>query len=252
MTDNLISLGLEDRDRLNDELGGGFPRGSIVIVEGQFGAGKSAMSQRISKGVCEEGHTATYLSTELTVKGFIEQMHSLEYNMEHHLLNENILFLHGDIDTTDTLMAPDNQDNENRKELLKRLMEAETMWDAEIIIIDTFDAILRNDPKFEELVRQGEERQAALEIISFFREVIAQGKVVVLTVDPSTVDSDALSPFRAIADVYLELEMVEVGNDTRRHIGVKRFVGMGEQVGDTVGFSVRAGIGIVIESRNVA
>jgi flagellar protein FlaH len=247
----MISLGLDDRDRLNDELGGGFPRGSIVMIEGHFGAGKSAMSQRISKGVCEEGHTVTYLSTELTVKGFIDQMDSLNYNMEGHLLNENILFLHGDIDTTDTLMSPDN-DEDNRKELLKRLMEAEEMWTADITIIDTFDAILRNDPKFEELVRQGEERQAALEIISFFRDIIATGKVVVLTIDPSTVDSDALSPFRAIADVYLELEMVEVGNDTRRHIGVKRFVGMGEQVGDTVGFSVRSDIGIVIESRNVA
>ncbi len=46
--------------------------------------------------------------------------------------------------------------------------------------------------------------------------------------------------------------MVEVGNDVRRHIIVQRFAGMGEQVGDTVGFSVRSGIGVVIESRSVA
>jgi len=31
---NLLSLGLEDRDRLNKELGGGIPRGSIVLIEG--------------------------------------------------------------------------------------------------------------------------------------------------------------------------------------------------------------------------
>ena len=68
----------------------------------------------------------------------------------------------------------------------------------------------------------------------------------------STLDEEAIGPFRAIADVFIELEMIEVGNDTRRQINVLRFAGMGEQVGDTVGFSVRSGTGIVIESRSVA
>ena len=64
---NLVPLGLDDRDRLNAELGGGIPRGSIVIMEGQYGAGKSALTQRFTYGICEEGHTTTFLSTELTV-----------------------------------------------------------------------------------------------------------------------------------------------------------------------------------------
>jgi len=248
---NLVSLGLDDRDRLNSELGGGIPRGSIVIMEGQYGAGKSALSQRFTYGICEEGHTVTFLSTELPVKGFIEQMHSLDYGGEDHLLDERLLFLHGDIDSTDTLRGGED-DESDRMELLKRLMDAETMWNSDVIILDTFDAILRNDPKFEHLVRQGDERQAALEIISFFRDVVARGKIVVLTVDPTAVDEEAMGPFRSIADVYLELQMIEVGNDVRRNIAVKRFTGMGEQVGDSVGYSVRSGIGIVIESRSVA
>ncbi|MFW6385393.1 MAG: ATPase, partial [Halodesulfurarchaeum sp.] len=56
----------------------------------------------------------------------------------------------------------------------------------------------------------------------------------------------------SIADVYLELIMAEVGNDVRRSMAVKRFAGMGQQVGDSIGFSVRAGTGIVIENRSVA
>ena len=53
MSTNLYSLGLDSRDRLNHELGGGFPKGSIVLVEGDYGAGKGAMSQRFSFGFCE-------------------------------------------------------------------------------------------------------------------------------------------------------------------------------------------------------
>jgi len=249
-TNELLSLGLKERDRLNKELGGGIPPGSIVLVEGDYGAGKSAVSQRFTYGLCEEGHTVTMLSTELTVGSFLDQMHSLDYDMVEHMLDENVLFLHADIGDGNTFSG--SEDEGDRKELLKRLMEAEVMWESEVIIIDTFDSILRNDPKFEALVRQNEERQAALEIISFFRDLISQGKVIMLTVDPSTLDEEAIGPFRAIADVFLELEMVEVGNDVRRQISVKRFAGMGEQVGDTIGYSVRSGTGIVIESRSVA
>jgi flagellar protein FlaH len=250
---NLYSLGLDEHDRLNNELGGGVPRGSIVLVEGDYGAGKSALSQRMTYGLCDENHSVTMVSTELTVRGFIDQMHSLSYDVEEHLLNENLLFFHADVDTGQSALKEGvDQDESNRKQLLKRLMEAEKMWQADTIIIDTFDAILRNDPKFEALVRQNDERQAALEIISFFRDLVSQGRVIVLTVDPSTVDEEAIGPFRSIADVYLELEMMEVGNDVRRSIAVRRFAGMGEQVGDTIGFSVRSGTGIVIESRSVA
>ena len=249
-TRNIRSLGLEEHDRLNKELGGGIPRGSIVLMEGDYGAGKSAISQRMTYGFCEEETTVSLLSTELTVSGFLDQMNSLSYDVVDHLLDERLLFLHADLDTGGVLSGDGDEDS--RMDLLTRLMEAETMWTADVIIVDTFDAILRNDPTFESLVRENEERQAALEIISFFRDMISEGKIVVLTVDPSTVDGDAIGPFRAIADVFIELEMVEVGNDVRRQINVKRFAGMGEQVGDTIGYSVRSGTGIVIESRSVA
>ena len=249
-TRTLYSLGLDEHDRLNNELGGGIPGGSIVLVEGDYGAGKSAMSQRFAYGLCQEDHSVTMLSTELTVGSFLDQMHSLDYDMVEHLLDENILFLHADIGEGNKLSG--GGDDSDRKDLLKRLMEAEVMWESDVIVIDTFDAILRNDPKFEALVRQNEERQAALEVISYFRDVISRGKVIMLTVDPSTLDEEAIGPFRAIADVFIELEMIEVGNDVRRQISVLRFAGMGEQVGDTIGFSVRSGTGIVIESRSVA
>jgi flagellar protein FlaH len=250
VSQDLYSLGLDDHDRLNKELGGGIPPGSIILVEGDYGAGKSAMSQRFTYGLCEEGYTVTMLSTELTVGSFIDQMHSLSYDMVEHILDEKCLFLHAEVGDTNTLTG--GEDDGDRKELLRRLMQAEVMWSTDVIIIDTFDAILRNDPKFEALVRQNEERQAALEIIGFFRDLISQGKVIMLTVDPSTLDEEAIGPFRSIADVFIELEMIEVGNDVRRQISVKRFAGMGEQVGDTIGYSVRSGTGIVIESRSVA
>jgi flagellar protein FlaH len=250
MSSNHYPIGLSEHDRLEKELGGGIPKGSIVLIEGDYGAGKSVLSQRFTYGFNTEDVVTTLVSTELGVKGFLDQMNSLTYDIVKPLINEEVLFIPAEIDAAGTLTG--SEKDEDRKQFLKRMMEAETMWEADVILIDTFDAILRNDPKFEALVRQNEERQAALEIISFFRDLTTKGKTIVLTVDPSTVGEEAIGPFRSIADVYLELEMVEVGNDVRRNVFVKRFAGMGEQVGDRIGFSVRSGIGIVIESRSVA
>lgn len=246
MKPNLYSLGLDNRDRVNEELGGGIPTGSIVVIEGEYGAGKSAMSQRFTYGFCETGETVTYLSNELQLRDFITQMHSLSYDVVEHILDQNLVFLHAELES-----GTFSKEGE-RKELLTRLMDAEEMWQNDIIIIDTFCSILRNDPQFEALIRNNDERQAALEIISFFRDIVSADKNIILTIDPSNVDPEVIGPFRAIADVYIILEMIEVGNDVRRQMSIKRFAGMGSQVGDTVGYSVRSDTGIVIESRSVA
>ncbi len=237
----MYSIDLENRDQLNEKLGGGLPEGAIVLIEGRYGAGKSALTQRMTYGICEAGYKVTLVSTELTIRQFLTQMHSLTYNrIETHLLNERMLFLYADLGRF-----------RGKRELLKRMMEAKVMWKADVVAIDTFDAILRNDVTFDDLVKQEKGRSAALQIISFFRNMIGKGKSIIITIDPTNLSEDVLSPFRAIADVYLEIEMMEVGNEIRRSINVKRFAGMGEQVGDKIGFSVRSGIGIVIEARAI-
>ena len=68
-----------ERDGLNRSLGEGFPKGIIGLTMGEYGSGKSAIMQRLCYGFLQNGVTVTYVSTELTTKGFIDQMKSLEY-----------------------------------------------------------------------------------------------------------------------------------------------------------------------------
>ncbi len=237
----IFSVDLESIDQLNEKLGGGLPEGAIVLIEGEYGSGKSAISQRFAYGLCEANHRVTFISTELPIRQFLTQMHSLGYKrIETHLLNERIFYLYADLGKF-----------RGKRELLKRMMDARAIWKTDVIIIDTFDAILRNDANFDALVKQDKGRSAALQIISFFRQMIGKGKTIVITIDPTNLSDEVLNPFRAISDVYLEIEMIEIGNEVRKTINVNRFAGMGSQVGDKIGFSVRSGIGIVIEARAI-
>ena len=63
---NHLSIGLEARDRVNHAIGGGIPEGSLVLVEGGTGAGKSVLTARLVYGLCEEGTSVGCPTTSST------------------------------------------------------------------------------------------------------------------------------------------------------------------------------------------
>lgn len=247
MTDT-YELGLTDRDRVNSSFGGGLPAGSLVLVEGEHGAGKSVLTQRFCYGLCETGTHVTYVSAEETARGFIDQMRSMDYDPVSHLLREQMLFLHADVDTRDAIDEAEPVD----RELLTGMMRANTMWRSDVVLVDGFDALLLHDPRFEAAYEQGDADDLMQNLISFFRKVVADGKTVVLTVNPSSLDETTLRPLRDVSDVYLQLNSESIGNEVRRQVLVRKFETMTDQVDDSIGFEVQAGRGFTVVTRTVA
>jgi len=238
----LYSLGLAHHDQLNRAFGGGLPKGSLVLVEGPYGAGKTTLAGRIAYGLTEQSHEVTYLSTERPVGSFIDAMRSLSYSVTGALLDRQLLYLFGDLSGYDDGEPPP---------LLTRLTESRRMWEADVAIIDTFGDVLRYDPTFDVLAEQTDRRRAAQRVITFLRRVARTDRTVILTVDPRGLADETLGPFRAIADVLLDITVTGGSRGVRRTIDVQRFVGMGQQVDDSIGFSIRPGIGVVVENRRV-
>ncbi len=237
-TENLYSLGV-GKDTLNRALGGGIPDSSIALIEGEYGAGKSVMAQRFSWGFCKEGYPTAYLTPELDLNGFLNQMRSLGYDITDALLDLKLLFLEIPI--------------KSGQRYVDKLMNSDIVWKGDITLIDSFDRLLRNDAEFDSLFKASgdEEKIISQRFITFLRKKITSGKTVILLVDPNNLSEEALAPFRSVADVYFELKIIDVGGSKRRSLEVKRFSGMGKQVGDSIGYSVRSGMGIAIESREV-
>ncbi|WP_247731195.1 ATPase domain-containing protein [Halovivax limisalsi] len=236
-------LGLTERDRVESAFGGGIPDGSIVLIEGEDGAGKSALSQRFSYGMAEEDVYVTFISTELASWEFVQQMHSLSYDVVEHLLGEQLLFLHADVDT---------HDEGPQRELLTRFTEAKTLWLADVIYVDSLSALLRNDPRYESVEGTGNEDHVLQRLVSFLKGVTERDKTVVFTVDPTSVSDDALRPLRNVADVYFQLETKEAGQEIRRSVRVRRYQHMKDPVDDSIGYTVQQGRGLSIVSRTVA
>jgi len=238
---HIYSLGLEGQDQVNRAFGGGMPTGSLAVVEGKHGSGKSTLAGRFSHGLCEQSHRVTYLSTEQGFSRFINKMQSLSYGVRRQLLRRELLYLFGDLHSND----------DDPPELLSRLTAAEQLWQTDVVIIDTFSDILLYDPTVETLAEKNGYRRIVQRIISFLRQIMATGTTVILFASPSGLPNEMLNPLRAVSDVLLDITVDGIGGRTRRWINVRRFAGMGQHVDDKIGFSIKSGIGIVIENRSV-
>ena len=63
-----------ETDSLADTMGLRLPNRSLYVVQGIVGAGKSLIAQRLVHGMLENGTKILVITTELTTRGWIEQM----------------------------------------------------------------------------------------------------------------------------------------------------------------------------------
>ncbi len=230
-----------ENDDLCERLGGGLPEGSLVIIVGPNGTGKSVLAQRMLEGLLQNDKQVTYVSTELTTKGFFAQMESLGYASIHDAVpEERVVFL----PTHPTIGA-----RAPRSERLERLVRARRMYEKDVIVIDAFSKFLRDHMR-----DRGKDARAMDEVeavLHLFKRLTGTGRTVLLTLDPNQADPRAMEPFIESADVLLNLEKTIVGNSGVRRIVVERMSRAENRYNEVIGYRVEPGVGIVIEIKAV-
>lgn len=249
MTD-IYDLGLHDADRITNTLGGGLPAGSLVLLEGSSGSGKSVWAQRLAYGVCDEGNNVTYVSAEENARSFIKQMESLSYSVVGKLIKQEFLFLSANTDTESQQFHGDKETDGST--LIQNLIESETPWRSDVVFIDNFEELLLNDSRFDELISKGEGDHAMQTVRTFIESMTHKGKTVVICVNSDSIPSDALRPLKSFATVHLEFTQKTVSGSVRRAANVRRYKNMQSSVDDSISFSIRAGQGLSIENRTIA
>lgn len=229
-----------DRDDLCDRLGGGIPPGSLIVLEGKFGAGKSILSQRISYGLLQHDVSITYVSTELTTAGYLHQMDSLKYDLQQALLDEKLVFI--PVHPLLGARAP-------RDQLLTRIAKARRMYEKDVVIFDTFSKFLADHLRAK---GGGFDATEQIEgVLYLFKRLTSIDKTIILTFEEGQVPDEIASTFKEAADIYLQIKMEMAGASTSRQIVVHRMSRAPGRFGEVIGFRVEPGLGIVIEIKSV-
>ena len=82
-----------ETDELDRRLGGGIPENALILIEGEEGSGKSVLTQRLAYGLLKNGIDVTFVSTELTTRSFIKQLHSFNYRILPYMLKLKLVFI---------------------------------------------------------------------------------------------------------------------------------------------------------------
>ncbi len=229
---NILRFDFE-RDGLHRHLGGGIPKGALVVISGSVGSGKSAIVQRLVYGFMLHHHSANIISTELTTKGFMDQMESLDYPIKRNLMEGTLGFVP---------VFPLIGKARKRTDFLTRLMSTPGLYEHEVIIVDTFSALVKNDL----------DESKALQTISFFKKITGRNRTVILTIDPSDIPTGIMAPFRSVADILIELKTEVIEGAMEHILYVTRYSQAQGPVSTAVGFRIEPRAGFIVDITTVA
>jgi len=219
-----------DRDDFEQRIGGGLPKGSIMIVEGEDGTGKSIVSQRITYGALVNNHTVTYISTEMSILDFIRQMDSLNYSIREFLLSNKLMFI-----SLTNLFGK----TKFKEDLILELMKSKSkkLFENDIIIIDSLSYPLVNSIP----------RLSFIRFLDFLQKIKAMDKIIVITYNPNTLSKAVVDELRKVADIYFRTDISTTTGQLTRYIEIRRFRNAKQQYELMIPFRVEPGLGLIVE-----
>ncbi len=226
---DLFNISLK-QDELGIKFGGGIPIGSSMLIEGGEGSGRSVLSQRLLYGLLSNGHSVTYVSTEMTLKDFIDQMYSLEYRIDQFLLKGTLQFFP---------VYPLLGQSRNRDDFLDKLMTSPQLYSKDILIIDSFSTLTKDSLN----------ERSCIQYMGFLKKQMRLDKSILMTVDETC---KAVDPLRQAVDIYMTIKMKPSSEGLTRTINTLRYLRAKKRVDDQIRIRIEPGIGLVIEISEVS
>lgn len=207
---------------LDSRLGGGIPSGSLVLIEGSSGAGKSVLSQQIISGSLNDGFSVALFTSENSVKSLVSQMQSIDMDVLDFLLL-------GKLRAYPVELA---RLGKEAPSMLLRALKREKEHD--IIVVDSFTSAITREA-------------TDLHIRSFFEEckrLCARGQTIVVTLHEQAVGGELMNAIRSISDAHLVVQTEQDGQRLVKTLQVAKIRGAASVTGAIVGFEVEPGWGM--------
>jgi flagellar protein FlaH len=206
---------------LDSRMGGGLPTGSLTLIEGGSGSGKSVLSQQIIWGALQDGFIASLFTTENNVKSLVTQMKSIDLDVFDFLLLRKFRAYPVELARL----------RERAPGALIQAMKKQRERD--LIVVDSFTPAIGHCSNEQ--------------ILSFFEEckrLCAGGTTVIVTLHGQAVDDDLIGTIRSMCDGNLRLRSEQDGQKLVKTLEVAKIRGAASGTGSIVGFDVEPGWGM--------
>ncbi|MCH1540662.1 MAG: hypothetical protein L7S56_04405 [Candidatus Poseidonia sp.] len=216
-----------ETDSLGDSMGLRLPNRSMYMVQGKVGSGKSLISQRLTHGMLENGVKVLVITTELTTRGWIEQMESIGYGVTHAIREGRLMVLsrYGTVaESKDDVTLDD-------------VLASPAVPAADVVVFDSASALMPTDL----------DDSGRFALMQQFRKIASDGRSFLLCVDPDEMDGKLLHSMRASSEVVLDMENAMIGGEIKRNIVVTRFLRAAGPIQTSIGWRVEPGMGFIVD-----
>ena len=218
-----------------DILGGGIRAGSLVIIEGESGSGKSVLSQHLAHGALHfDDNAIAYYTSDGNFNDLIAQMDSMALYVLHEFVTDRLR-----IYPLSSLSAAGN--GQESLELLVRYI-SELPPRFKLVIVDSITPFMaKMNP------------DAKIELLRTLKELCGKERSIVLTTNTHIFEKGILNRTYLMSDYYLRLrsdEMIiwsgQIENRVIKKLEVLKLRGAEQQGGEGVKFEIRPHVGIQI------
>ena len=216
-----------EQDSLSNAMGARLPNRSLWMIQGEVGSGKSLISQRLIYGLLENGSKVLVVTTELTTRGWIEQMESIGYPVTDFIASGKLMVF-----SRFGVIAEAKQGVD-----LFDVLESGAIEKSDVVVVDSASA----------LMPEGLEPSEHLATLQKLRKVCSESRSLLLTIDPSEMDGKLLHKLRSTCEVLLDMNAGFVGGEIKRTIVVTRFLRAAGPVQASVGWRVEPYMGFIVD-----
>jgi len=202
----MIKLGIRELDEC---FGGGFPHPSLASVEGDYGAGKTALTQQIIYSMLREKLKVYVITSETTVKEYLAMMKSIKLDAYPYYLSRqlNIYPLHVEGGKWSRFMSSlFFKVTRNFLELHKDRYD--------VVLIDSLSVLTVDTPPHEFLT-----------FITRMKNLVSDGKTIILTFHPGFLPENSIMKLKASSDVYLVISNARVAGISVKMLNVVKLWG---------------------------
>ncbi len=221
----VISTGNEELDL---KLAGGLPFPSLIIIEGEHGTGKSVVAQQFVYGALKSCLRVIAVVTEATTKGYVKRMITAGFPVLDY-------FIRGKLTIFSTQIPGISWEKKYASKLL--LITSKIMMN----LIKKYDVFLVDS--LSHLATYA----SSNEILGFFtiaRQIVDQGKLIIITLHPGTIPESLSTRIRAMADGYFKLRNAVVGGRAVKIMSVVKLKGAPTIFDSNITFDVDPAFGV--------